>query len=231
MDWKMFFSTFALIFLAELGDKTQLTALARSAAGGKWIVFFAASLALVCSTLVAVLFGSVIKKYIPDMYIKLVAGALFLIFGTVTLVSAFRGEEETPPATVEGVPSAWVYRLAAGFEEAAWKDYLALAAKTTGEIQQLFLELAEEEKEHLSRLRKGYPEIGPSPGSKDHRELFHDAAEGDRPLLLHAAEHERATARFYGELSRQTTLPAIKKMFSQLAREEQSHLERLETLV
>ncbi len=230
MDWKMFFSTFALIFLAELGDKTQLTALARSAAGGRWIVFFAASLALVCSTLVAVLFGSVIKKYIPEMYIKLVAGALFLIFGTITLISAFRGEE-TPPATVEGVPSPWVYRLAAGFEEAAWKDYLALAARTSGEIQQLFLDLAEEEREHLTQLQKGYPEIGDPLDCKGHKELFHDAAEGDRPLLVHAAEHEKATADFYGELARQTTIPAIRKLFTRLASEERSHQERLEALV
>ena len=59
MDPKLFLTVFGTVFLAELGDKTQLAALTRTAAadGSKWTVFFAASAALVVSTLVAVLIG------------------------------------------------------------------------------------------------------------------------------------------------------------------------------
>ena len=227
----MFFSTFALIFLAELGDKTQLTALARSAAGGKWIVFFAASLALVCSTLVAVLFGSVIRKYIPESYIKITAGSLFLIFGAVTLFSAFRGGEEAPSPVVGGTPAPWVFRLAAGFEEAAVKDYEELVKKSAGAIRELFQNLAEEEREHLAKLRAGLTGNDVPADTSRFSALFHDAAEEDRPLIQHAMEHEKATADFYEELARQINLPRQKTFFAQLAREERSHAERLEKLV
>jgi Ca2+/H+ antiporter, TMEM165/GDT1 family len=230
MDWKMFFSTFALIFLAELGDKTQLTALARSATGGRWIVFFAASLALVCSTLVAVLFGSVIRKYIPEQYIKITAGALFLLFGTITLISAFRGGENIPEPVVEGKCAPWVFRLAASFEEAAVRDYEKLAEKSSGKVRELFLSLADEERNHLNSLKEGDPCDAGEIDHKHYAELFHDVAEEEKPLLLHAVEHERATAAFYKELAKQVSLPGLKTLFTQLAREENSHAERLEEL-
>ena len=65
MDWKLFFSTFALVFLAELGDKTQLTVLAQSAVHGRLSVCLAACLALCASTLLAVLFGGILSRYVP----------------------------------------------------------------------------------------------------------------------------------------------------------------------
>lgn len=226
----MFFSTFVLIFLAELGDKTQLTALARSATGGKWVVFAAASLALVCSTLVAVLFGSVIRRYIPEQNIKIAAGGLFLIFGVFTLVSALQGEKAAPSTTVDGSPAPWVFRLAAGFEESAIGDYEKLAAKSEGHIRDLFLSLAQEEREHLAQLREGHV-LEDSPVNRKHfADLFHNVAEDEKPIIKHAAEHERATAEFYEELSRQITIGGVKTLFAQLAREEFSHAERLEAL-
>ncbi|MDC7222594.1 MAG: TMEM165/GDT1 family protein [Spirochaetales bacterium] len=231
MDWKMFFSTFALIFLAELGDKTQLTALARSASGGKWVVFFAASLALVCSTLVAVLFGSVIRKYVPEQYIKITAGSLFLIFGTLTLFSAFRGAEKAPAPVVEGTPAPWVYKLAAGFEESAARDYEKLAEKSSGLVAELFLTLAAEEKEHLDKLKAGIAHEEPEVDHSRFSQLFHDVAEDDKPLLHHAIRHEKATADFYEEIARQISVPGLKKLFAQLAREEQSNADRLEKLI
>lgn len=101
MDWKVFFSTFVLIFLAELGDKTQLSALAFSA-GSKstWSIFAGASLALVLSTLAAVVIGALLHKqnFIPINTIKACAGALFLVFGILLVREAWRGRNQDAPA-------------------------------------------------------------------------------------------------------------------------------------
>ena len=90
MNWKLFFATFALVFLAELGDKTQLTVLAQSAVHGRAAVCLAACLALCASTLLAVLFGGLLHRYIPPRTIQIVAALLFFLFGTLLLVSALR---------------------------------------------------------------------------------------------------------------------------------------------
>lgn len=254
-DWKMFIGTFFLIFLAELGDKTQLTALARSATGGRWVVFIAASLALVCSTLIAVLFGSVLRKYIPEFFIKIVAGVLFLIFGTLTLFSAFKEKEldenDKPIFNLEineGQPAGWVVKLAGYFEHAAAKDYRELAKKTSGDLKDLFLSLAEEEEEHIEKLSMGKMETSQDyQDRKDlHKSLFHDVAldmdsntkidpnpstKADRKLrkrlIAHAIEHEESTAQFYSELAEEVNIPGLKKDFTMLAEAEKKHILRL----
>ncbi len=102
--WKLFGGTFILIFLAELGDKTQLAAMAKTADSpdnimAKWVVFLAASLALVASTFIAVFLGHLLKAVVPDeRYIKIAAGALFLIFGFSILyetIGSFRAAPES----------------------------------------------------------------------------------------------------------------------------------------
>ena len=82
MDWKLFVGTFALIFLAELGDKTQLAALASSAGSrSPWSVFAGASAALVLSTLLAVLIGATLQRLCPVHYLKGGAAILFFVLG------------------------------------------------------------------------------------------------------------------------------------------------------
>ncbi|MDR1521089.1 MAG: TMEM165/GDT1 family protein [Planctomycetota bacterium] len=89
--WKLFGGTFVLVFLAELGDKTQLAALAKTAESpddpaAKWAVFLGATLALGASTLIAVFLGQALRATIPDeRYIKLASGGLFLFFGIMIL--------------------------------------------------------------------------------------------------------------------------------------------------
>lgn len=87
----MFFKAFGMIFLAELGDKTQLTALTMSAGNpkAKWIIFLGSALALAATSLLAVLVGDLISK-IPnsEKYIKYIAGAVFIIFGVLSIVEA-----------------------------------------------------------------------------------------------------------------------------------------------
>jgi putative Ca2+/H+ antiporter (TMEM165/GDT1 family) len=85
MDWKLFASTFAAIFLAELGDKTQLATLSLASGGSRWIVFGGAALALVASTAIAVLAGEAVSRVIPPVWIRRGAGALFLVLGLAFL--------------------------------------------------------------------------------------------------------------------------------------------------
>jgi putative Ca2+/H+ antiporter (TMEM165/GDT1 family) len=87
MKWQLFFTTFASIFLAELGDKTQLATLSLAAGErARWTVFLAAALALVASTAVAVVVGEGLARVVPPIYIKRAAGALFVILGAILLL-------------------------------------------------------------------------------------------------------------------------------------------------
>ena len=90
MNWKIFASTFLLIFLAELGDKTQLAVMLQSAVHGKATVFWAASAALVCSVVLGVLLGGVLSKMVSERVIHGVGGVLFIVFGCLMLWSVFK---------------------------------------------------------------------------------------------------------------------------------------------
>jgi len=87
------FTIFLTVFLAELGDKTQL-ATVLFAADGKatpfW-VFVAAASALVATTAVAVLAGAFAERYLALVPLKLIAGLGFLAIGVWTLVDHFKG--------------------------------------------------------------------------------------------------------------------------------------------
>jgi len=80
---------FGSVLLAELGDKTQLATMlyATDKTVQPSSVFFAASSALVVSTLLAVLFGSTITRFVPESTIKLIAGVAFIGVGVWTIVS------------------------------------------------------------------------------------------------------------------------------------------------
>ena len=86
MDWKLFLTTFGAIFMAEMGDKTQLATLSMSASGtSRWIVFAGSALALVATSAVAVVFGEAIARVIPPIWIRRGAGAIFLVLGALYL--------------------------------------------------------------------------------------------------------------------------------------------------
>ncbi|MBN2546988.1 MAG: TMEM165/GDT1 family protein [Spirochaetes bacterium] len=80
--FKLFISTFLLIFLAELGDKTQIASFSMAAGSGNVVsVMIGASLALIASTLFAVLFGQLITKMIDRKVLKIISSVLFIITG------------------------------------------------------------------------------------------------------------------------------------------------------
>ena len=95
MDWKLFASTFAAIFLAEIGDKTQLATLSLAATGSsRWVVFAGSALALVATSAIAVLAGEALSRAVPPVWLKRGAGALFVVLGILFLLG---GGGHDPP--------------------------------------------------------------------------------------------------------------------------------------
>ncbi|HJV90810.1 MAG TPA: TMEM165/GDT1 family protein [Holophagaceae bacterium] len=87
MTRSLFWTTFLTVFLAEVGDKTQLAAMTATArSGALWTVFFAASLALVCATAIGVAVGGALFKVVPEHLIKYVAGSAFIAVGLWVLI-------------------------------------------------------------------------------------------------------------------------------------------------
>ena len=86
MLWQTILKTFAAVFIAELGDKTQLATLGLAAdSNSKLAVFIGSASALVATSLIAVLAGDLVAKHIPAVYIKRAAGVLFVVLGLWTL--------------------------------------------------------------------------------------------------------------------------------------------------
>jgi len=90
MDIKVLLTVFAAVFVAELGDKTQLATLLFSAdkAVSKWTVFVAASMALVVATGIGVLAGGLVSQYLSPRALNYVAGTGFIAIGAWTLIRA-----------------------------------------------------------------------------------------------------------------------------------------------
>ena len=86
MDIRTVLGTLALIFLAELGDKTQLTTMLLAAQShAPWSVFLGAALALTLTSLLAILVGQVLCTVVPVRVIKMVAGGAFVFLGILLL--------------------------------------------------------------------------------------------------------------------------------------------------
>jgi putative Ca2+/H+ antiporter (TMEM165/GDT1 family) len=82
MDWKLLATTFGAVFVAELGDKTQLATLSLSSGKvNRLSVFIGSASALVCTSLLAVLAGEIISRHVPPQYIRRGAGAIFIVLG------------------------------------------------------------------------------------------------------------------------------------------------------
>lgn len=173
--WKLFSGTFILIFLAELGDKTQLAAMAKTAdspeiSTAKWVVFLGASAALVASTFIAVFMGHLLKSIVPDeRYIRLAAAILFLVFGFSILYetySSFRSGDAAPALAAAAEPKGGrttsdsgmsvvgglALRAAMDFETLSQNRYITLAEQASPELSAVLLDLAKEEESHLAHL-------------------------------------------------------------------------------
>ena len=84
--WSTFFSTFITIFLAEMGDKTQLATLLLSAqSGSPWVVFIGSGAALIATSLVGVLLGRYLAKILSPETLDIAAGALLMVISILLL--------------------------------------------------------------------------------------------------------------------------------------------------
>ena len=88
----LLFTTFITVFLAEMGDKTQLTTITLSSTTNKPLaVFIGSSVALILATLLGALAGGSIANLIPAFLLKLLSGIVFLIIG-INLLAQSRKE-------------------------------------------------------------------------------------------------------------------------------------------
>ena len=247
VNWPLFFITFALIFLAELGDKTQLAVMSQSASSSsKWTVFLAGALALTASTAIGVLAGDLIRRFVPDeRYIKCVGGALFLVFGCLMLRDVFlpvagaAGEAKHNVSRVTEWVGRFVIQQAALFEKAAYEDYEALAERATEPNEKaVFKRLALEERWHHEAMMGailvgGDRDVAVTADMADGLpaldDLLQDAAKAST-AVEHAIGHERAMAQFYRTLGKKSVLPRLRETFAALAVAEENHVSRLMAL-
>ena len=90
MDLRVLLTTCGIIFLAEMGDKTQLAAMTMAAQTKKpWAVFLGASLALAAVSAVGVIVGATLGDFIPLDWVKRIAAIAFIIIGILMLVGKF----------------------------------------------------------------------------------------------------------------------------------------------
>ena len=88
MFWESLLVTFGMVFLAELGDKTQLATMLLATQKKSLLgVFIGASAALILASFLGVMLGNILTKYLPPNILKNGAGVAFIILGAVLLIS------------------------------------------------------------------------------------------------------------------------------------------------
>jgi putative Ca2+/H+ antiporter (TMEM165/GDT1 family) len=87
MEWKLFLTVFASIFIAEMADKTQLVTLlfAADKAVNKWVIFLGSASALVLASAIGVLAGTMLSHVVSVRMMSVVAGTGFILIGAWTL--------------------------------------------------------------------------------------------------------------------------------------------------
>jgi putative Ca2+/H+ antiporter (TMEM165/GDT1 family) len=90
MDWKTFLTVFGTVFLAELGDKTQLATVLFASRNtvSLWTIFIAASAALVLTSAIGVAAGAIVSQHVNPRYLSYAAGVGFIAIGAWTIYQA-----------------------------------------------------------------------------------------------------------------------------------------------
>ena len=86
--WKSFAAIFAAVFVAEIGDKTQLATMLFSAEGetSRWVVFAGSATALVTAAAIGVVLGAQLERFLKPHTLKLIAGIGFIVIGAWTII-------------------------------------------------------------------------------------------------------------------------------------------------
>lgn len=88
MDWRIFWTTFVTIFIAEMGDKTQFAALAASSqTKSTWTVLAAVVLALALAGALGVLLGGILGNVLDPKMMRWISGGLFIAVGLWVLLA------------------------------------------------------------------------------------------------------------------------------------------------
>jgi Ca2+/H+ antiporter, TMEM165/GDT1 family len=124
MDWALFLSTFVLIFLGELPDKTAFATLLMATKDNPWAIFIGAAAAFVVQSLVAVCFGSLFAL-LPQEIVKVGSALLFFVFAY--LMWAKKDEDDEA-----GVPHE-----RKNFWNSVWKSFVVIFIAEWGDITQL----------------------------------------------------------------------------------------------
>lgn len=150
MDWKTLLLSFSIVFLAELGDKTQLTALTltTSRGGSTWAVFLGASAALVCTTALAVLCGNFLSRFLPEKYLHLGSALLFIFMGVALLVGmVWKSGAKSPAVETAPVGSEKAPLQSSSFRRPSFREGLLIRQLATFERR-----LVADIDEHIARL-------------------------------------------------------------------------------
>lgn len=140
----IFFSTFGLIFLAELGDKTQLTAMALALRYPWKKIFVGIAAAFVVLNLAAVVVGKVLFLLLPIFWVTLVSGLLFLYFGYSTLRHACDGDDDDsrPPTAASAARTAFIMIFMAELGDKTQLVTASQAAQHSAGLMQLSMVFA-----------------------------------------------------------------------------------------
>jgi len=91
MDWRLLITVLGTVFLAELGDKTQLATFSFTLSSKyPFAVFLGGSLALILSTLLAVVVGAGLQKIVPIKILHSIAAIAFIVIGILLLIKTIR---------------------------------------------------------------------------------------------------------------------------------------------
>jgi putative Ca2+/H+ antiporter (TMEM165/GDT1 family) len=128
VDPKLFISTFILIFLAELLDKTALATVMMATRGSPWPIFLGVAAAFVIQTIVAVIFGSFIGRF-PAIWVHLGAKFMFMAFACLAWKRGMEAADEP------GVESTRVSNHS--FSKTVWSSFVVIFIAEWGDLTQL----------------------------------------------------------------------------------------------
>ena len=87
--WRVFFTVFSTVFLAEIGDKTQLATMlfASEMKVSRWVIFAGSACALTVAAGIGVIVGGQLERFVSPRTLRLVAGIGFVAIGIWTLLA------------------------------------------------------------------------------------------------------------------------------------------------